>query len=33
MQWLQDPNQSYVDITTLYDMKLVEITGTKRGNI
>jgi hypothetical protein len=33
MQWLEDPDQSHVDITTLYDMKLVGISETKRGNI
>jgi hypothetical protein len=33
MQWLQDPNQSNFDNLTMPDKKLVDISGTKRGNI
>jgi len=30
MQWLEAPNQIHVDITTLWDMKLAEISEKKR---
>jgi len=32
MQWLQDPNKNNVD-NTMYDVKLVDISGIKRRNI
>ena len=33
MQWVQDPNQSNVDNITMQDVKLADISGTKRRNI
>jgi hypothetical protein len=30
MQWVQDPNQNSVDCT-VWDLKLVDISGTKGG--
>jgi hypothetical protein len=33
MQWLQDPSQSNRDIKTMQDVKLADISGTKRRNI
>jgi hypothetical protein len=33
MQWLQDPNQSNVDNLNSARHKIVDISGTKRGNI
>jgi len=33
MQWLPDPNQSNVDNLTMWDVKLVENSGTERRNI
>jgi hypothetical protein len=33
MQWLQDPNQSNLDNMNNQGMKLVDISGKKRGKI
>ena len=33
MQWVQEPSQSNVDNLTVEGVKIVDIAGTKRGNI
>ena len=33
MQWVHDPNRSNIDDITRLDMKLADISGTKRRNI